>query len=44
LVNDTVSQWTQHARTELGNLNVVTATIREVLTQLGQTTTVATPD
>jgi nicotinamidase-related amidase len=43
LVNDAVSQWTQHARTELGNLGVVTATIRKVLTQLGQTTTVAAP-
>jgi hypothetical protein len=44
LVNDAVSQWTQHARTELDNLGVVTATIWEVLTQLGQTSTVAAPD
>ena len=43
LVNDAVSQWTQHARTELDNLGVVTATTSEVLTQLGQTTKVVPP-
>lgn len=43
LVNDAISQWNEHASTELDNLGVVTATTNEVLTQLGQTANVAAP-
>jgi nicotinamidase-related amidase len=43
LVNDAVSQWNEHASTELDNLGVVTATTSEVLAQFGQTANVTAP-
>jgi nicotinamidase-related amidase len=43
LINDAVSQWNEHASTELDNLGVVTATTSEVLAHCEQTANAAAP-